>query len=266
MQEKARFIFSALETEGLDVFAPGAQDYNLGMDFLKGLTANSKVHLVSTNVLFEGKQPFSPYVIVEKAGLKIAVLSLTPPGKIEDKRFTVKGAEETLAQYLPEVTPKADLIILLSQFNVRENEPIAEKYSKIQLIVGADEKTNLEEPLWFYGHTLVMDPHFNGFLLGKLDLVYKTPFKGFYSLATIKKNLANKASLEKRLKEYPDNETVKDLLARAEKEDSLAEIPDGSLYTHELVRLDEKRYGKANAVTAGINQLKEKVRKRALEE
>ena len=245
---------------------PGPFDYNLGLDFLKGLTTSSKIRFLSSNVFQDGKEVFAPYVIVDKAGLKIAILSVTPQGQVEDKRLTVKGAEETLNKWVAELTAKADMIILLSQFTVKENEPLAEKYPAIHLIVGADEKMNLGEPLWFAGHTLVLDPHFNGFLLGKLEMDYKTPFKGFYSPEIVKRNQENKAALEANAKADPTDKTAKDLLARMEKEDSLVEIAGGSTFSNELVKLDAKRYGKPNAVTAAYKKLKEKIRKKALEE
>lgn len=265
-RRKAEFLVSALNRMGLQVFAPGAGDYRLGVDFLKRMAGVAHFGFVSTNVIGDdGATVFAPYRIEVRDGVRFGVISLTDP-KLQVKGLRAETADATLAKWLPVVAAKSDLVVLLSQLGSAEDERIARHYPQINLIVGGDPTLAAGDAYWFAGHTLVVDPHNNGYLLGKLDLQIQLPFKGFFSPKVVAENQARLAEYESRLKASPGNAIVSKAIERLRREESLAAIPGGSIYRNELVQLDEEHYGTRNDLTVMLNQEKERVHRQAIQE
>jgi len=137
-QHKALAITAMLSHMGLEVFAPGPMDYGLGLDFLKKLESKASFKFVSTNVLFgQGKPVFPPYHFLSKGGVVFAILSVTPEKSKLGKALRVLEPNKALDTWLPVVSEKADVVILLSQLTSSENVVLAERYPTIRIIVGA---------------------------------------------------------------------------------------------------------------------------------
>lgn len=261
-QDKATFLTETLDGLGLDVLAPGPQDFALGSDFLRSLALKSKFAWVSSNVLTPASVPFfSPYKLVQKNGIVFGIISIADPSvKIEG--FQVLGADETLKKWLPDVSRQADVIVVLSQLPIEQNEQLAEKHPEIQIVVGADAKYTADEAFWVNGKTLVLDPHINGFMMGRLDLDLNLPFQGFYSPKVVQANAARLQSLEAKLAANPSDKALAQEVETIKKRDSVAAIPNGSQYRHELIKLDPTRYGQKNAISKQVEAFKETVRKK----
>lgn len=262
-KRKARAIAKMLSTMKVDVVAPGPNDYYLGNDFLSDLRKESGLHFVSTNVeSTKGEAIFERYFESEKQGMKVVFLSLSPQ-KLLAPGVVVRDPVETLEDWLPKVSSDR-FVVLLSQLGSETDEKIASRFPGLKLIIGADDNLALEEPFWFGGKTLVLDPHRLGYQLGRLDLEWVKPFQGFYSPSNIAANRARLESWQNRLAADPSNKMARQYVDRILKQDSLHEIEGGTRYSNKLISLDEAGYGTANEVTSLVKEYRESVRQAAI--
>lgn len=263
-QAKSKMITDALNRIGLDAFSPGPNDYQLGLKHLQSLTTQSKFKYVSTNVVSaEGTPIFAPYVILNREGVRVAILSATPAFKTKEA-IKVESAEESLKKLLPTIRPQADLIVLLSQLGTSEDERLA-KTLDLNIIVGADAEVTMERAAWSQGgKTLLVDAGISGRHLGLLSVGFTAPFKGFYSMEEISNNQEELRLTEASIAKNPSNEMLKQSLAALKSQAMLEPIEGGSRYSNELIKLDAENYGTPNEISLLISQEKAKVRKRAI--
>ncbi len=262
-QKRAKRLAPIFFELGLDVFAPGPNDLLLGATGLKELSASNSFRWVATNIrTADGSEPFPLILTLERAGIRFAIISASPTSVSTD--WKILDPLQTLEKMIPEAVKASDFVILLSQLGNPIDIQIAERFPQIQLIVGSDSILSTDRPQWFAGHTLIVDPDLNGYLLGKLALKLKLPIKGLYSPVDLEIN-------ESLLKEYQERASAKDGkrykdYADKLKSQSQLNIPEpGSIYDFELIKLDEARFGlPKNRFTQHILDMKAWVRKAAL--
>jgi len=128
---------------GYDVVNVGEKDLMMGLRFLSEATQKAKFPFISANLIDKKTQKgiFSPYVIKEIAGLKIAILGLLDdqfnptlqeidPGlTILDPITTSKGLTKSLREY-------SDFIVILSQLGESKDKKLARENPQIDLILG----------------------------------------------------------------------------------------------------------------------------------
>ena len=263
---KAAAITQMLNTMKLDLFAPGPLDYSMGMESLKQMAAKAQFKFISSNVLGKnGKSVFLPYHIEKRGELNFAFLSLSPDMTFKEEGYQVEAAEQTLARLLPELSVKADFVVLLTQLDNAQTQAIGEKYPEIRVIVGASTKVVTDKPYWFKtGKTLLVDPDNFGMVLGKLTIEYRTPFQGFYSPVAIMDNQDELKLLEAGLAKDPKKKESIEAIEKFKQYRLLAAMPGGSPYGGELIKLDKNRFGAKNAITQLIAKQKEDVRNQAI--
>jgi len=264
-RDKSSTIVKILSSMGLDVLAPGPADLALGLDHLRGLGQVSGFSWVATNLQTSGGAPvFQPYAVIERGGVSIGVVSAMAPAAVKMGDLVITDPGAALERWLPEVRKKADVVILLSQLGTTADEALAEKLEGVHVIAGADSTVTLDEPLWVAGKTLVVDNHQNGFLLGRLDLDLRLPFRGFYDPGTVKRNQSRLAGWREKLASGSEDAVARTTIAQIESQDSLEMIAGGTTFRHELIQLDAGRFGQRNAVTALVRAEKERTRRQAL--
>lgn len=261
-QRKALFMVRMLSTNGLDALSPGPNDYQLGIEELKNASKEAQFPFISTNVTLKGDPPFKKSTAFDRDGLKVVVVSATPPGKYGSAE--AGNPVEAIKSELKEVG-EYDLLVVLSQLSLAENETLAETFRQA-LVVGTEPKVQLEEPVWKKSG-IVLDPYPNGFRLGRLQMTYKKPFKGFSSPSAVLNNSAElktweKLQTSKKKKQADEAKTMIQYLRRSQQ---LEPVEGGSNYANYHLELDEKRFGQPNKVTEQMNSYKEAVRKAAIE-
>lgn len=105
---------------GFDAGVLGNHEFNYGREYLDATIAKLNYPIVCANILNEEGQSLTghPYVIFEKAGIKVALLGLTTPYIPHwEQPATVKGltftsAVETAKDYLPKLRKLADIIVV----------------------------------------------------------------------------------------------------------------------------------------------------------
>lgn len=103
-----------------DVSILGNHEFNYGLDYLKETIASYQQPVLAANILGKDGQPYfgQPYVIIEKQGVKVAILGVTTqyiphweqPATVKD--LTFKSVVETAAEYVPKLREEADLVVV----------------------------------------------------------------------------------------------------------------------------------------------------------
>lgn len=178
--DKAPAIVDMLNETGIEVLAPGPTDLNLGVETLRKLQARAKFPFVSTNVKDkDGKSLFESYVILEKKGLKIAFVSMTPPERVSDPRLKVADPVTAIQDIIGTLREKADIVVALSQLEAKRDEDLINTLG-VEVIVGADPLVAVNRALPGKGDkTLLVDGADQGQKIGRLDLNLALPFKSF---------------------------------------------------------------------------------------
>jgi hypothetical protein len=264
--QKAELLNGILNKMGLDVLAIGEQDYQLGVEFLKKLSKETKTAFLSTNVVDEKGEPlFLSYKIVERGGIKLGVLSASAPKEIEKLKLKATDPEAALKKGISQIKDQVDYIVVLSQLTSKENRDLAKKDLGIHMIIGCDPKESLQNPYWMEkGKALVLDPHILGYKLGFFRALMQKPFKGFYSQSEVTRDQAQYAVWKKEVDVPKKSEVAKKQIGVLEQYGQLAPIEGGSSYYNELIGLSKEEYGQPNEVTEALSKFKKSVKEAAV--
>lgn len=99
-----------------------------------------------------GELVLPPYLILEKAGLRIGFIGVSVPmvtGKMASRAassFIWSQPSVALARYMPEIQAEVDLLVCLSHLGYRRDIELAEKFPEIQIIFGGHSHTVLNPP------------------------------------------------------------------------------------------------------------------------
>jgi 5'-nucleotidase len=146
---------------GYDVVTLGNHEFDNGIEGLGRLLSGLNMPVVVCNYDFspiEAGKYIQPYVIVEKAGLKIGVVGVLcglkdmVAGDIAN-RIPAFDTVPTVQKYVDLLRPQCDVVIALTHIGYTEHNPgdlidsqLAAATRGIDLIVGGHSHTFLEEP------------------------------------------------------------------------------------------------------------------------
>ncbi len=170
---QGRSVIEILNAMGLDAMVVGNHEFDFGQQVLQARITEARFPVLGANV--EGLPGLRPYVIESVGGLKVAVIGVvTPdttttahPRNVAGLRF--ESPETTLQKYLPELKPRADLVVVLSHLGYERDRELAGHVAGIDVIVGGHSHTRLNEPVRV-GETLIVQAWEHGKALGVLDL------------------------------------------------------------------------------------------------
>jgi 2',3'-cyclic-nucleotide 2'-phosphodiesterase/3'-nucleotidase len=116
----AKPLIDALNELPIDAGMVGNHEFNYGLDYLWTAIKAANYPVLSANTLNEENQPAfgEPYIIIEKEGIKVAILGLTTqyiphwehPENYQGLHF--KSAVDTAKKYVPQLREKADIVIV----------------------------------------------------------------------------------------------------------------------------------------------------------
>ena len=119
-QASARALTNVINQMNYDVQLLGNHEFNYGKEYLQEVVSQYHAPILAANILNEQGQPYfgQAYTIIEKEGIKIAVLGLTTqyiphweqPATIRGMRF--ESAVHAAKKYVPELQQVADLVIV----------------------------------------------------------------------------------------------------------------------------------------------------------
>lgn len=263
-RRKALALVEMLNANTLQVLSPGPWDLALGLPFLREAQKKAKFAFVNSSLKGkDGKPLFDTHFIADLNGFKVTVLGISPESNTAE--WTSPAPEKALAEALTEVKGKGDWIVVLSQLPHLQNEKLAEKFPEVQIIVGNDTSSTIEQPYYFgKSKTLLLDPHIFGYHLGRLEAKVKLPFTGFYSTTTLIQNNEELAGWKKLVAEKKRVTQAKANIERIESTKQLKAVPGGTEIWHELAGLNKEDYGQPNEVTELLKKYNASLRDQAL--
>ncbi|MHB9098046.1 MAG: bifunctional UDP-sugar hydrolase/5'-nucleotidase [Syntrophales bacterium] len=145
-KDTAELQLQAMELMGYDALNLGVPEFNFGKKFLEQARSHVSFPYIASNLLYDGgRLPWTrEYIIKDVGGIKVAILGvLNPDGlaQLPDQE-QVKGlealpAEAALNRLLPEVRGKADLVILLSQFDVEKTLALVKAVKGVDVAISS---------------------------------------------------------------------------------------------------------------------------------
>jgi hypothetical protein len=161
---------------GYDALGVGDNELVDGPDFLVEQLRDLPAVSASVRLTPYGADALWPsYRIVEKDGLRIAVIGLVTPESFRfmapayEKATQIQPMEETLRVLLPEARARADIIVALSHAMPDQHRDLARRFPDIDVIVGSHGSIVLEQPVR-EGNTVIVHPGRDGAYVGKLTL------------------------------------------------------------------------------------------------
>jgi len=129
-------LLNSMNQAGYDAIGLGPHDFSLGMGQLRRLASLAKCPLVCSNLAFTESAPtfIKPYVILNRNGLRLAVLALCPSVHSAGLNAEFVLPEKALARLVGELKPKCDAIVLLTQYRQEALTDVLRKYPEIQAV------------------------------------------------------------------------------------------------------------------------------------
>ncbi|MCX7654291.1 MAG: bifunctional UDP-sugar hydrolase/5'-nucleotidase [Fervidobacterium sp.] len=152
----------------LDAMAVGNHEFDKPREVLIKQLSWAKFPLLSANIYKDGKPFFTPYVIKDVGGIKVAVVGFTTEHtKIlegpnsEDLEF--KNVIEVAKKLIPELRKQANVVIALTHLGVGQGysslyttaDQLAKEVEGIDLIIDGHSHTNMTKPLIVNGVPIV---------------------------------------------------------------------------------------------------------------
>jgi len=136
LRTRGRTSVEAMNLMGYDAMALGLQDVSiLGLSALSERIDEASFAVLSANAYLAGTDQLvaAPYLLVTVADHRVAILGLTDRGTTQEVVATDPVA--AASEWLPELRPLADIIIVLSHAGLEADQAIASQVPGIDLIV-----------------------------------------------------------------------------------------------------------------------------------
>ncbi|HPG58833.1 MAG TPA: bifunctional UDP-sugar hydrolase/5'-nucleotidase [Candidatus Wallbacteria bacterium] len=140
---------------GLDAFCLGNHEFDGGVDSLFNYYSKSSFPVLAANINFKTNPSAAalvkPYTIIEKNGLKIAVIGIDTPQITSDNPkllndITISEPALILKQYAVELRSGVDLIIALTHIGYNEDLKLASEIEEVDIIIGGHSHTEVPVP------------------------------------------------------------------------------------------------------------------------
>jgi len=180
-ETKGKVVIEAMNLMRYDAMALGDLDLQLGVEALSQRIAEAGFPVLSSNLALasSGRLLAKPYALLNVGGRKVGVIGLTwdqaeVPPELETK-VRVLSADEALKKYVPEVTGKTDIVVVLSNMGYEEDQRLSSLVSGIDLIVGSRTRMPLDQA-WKNEQTgtLIVQAGSQGEWLGRRSLHFDT--------------------------------------------------------------------------------------------
>lgn len=172
---------------GFDAMALGNHEFDWGMDVLKARMAQARFPFLAANVLdSKDAMLFTPYTIIEKAGLKIGIIGIATPEtayKANPKlvsAFRFADPAQTVKRLLPELKAQgAQIVIVLSHLGAETDT--ASRAITGEAAVLAASAEGIDALVTGHTHTEaagkingvpIVQALYNGRAVGKISLTY----------------------------------------------------------------------------------------------
>jgi 2',3'-cyclic-nucleotide 2'-phosphodiesterase (5'-nucleotidase family) len=145
-----------MNTMGYDAVALGNHDYFMGQDDLNWVVGEAKPDfpLLSANFIHSRKlknlnRYMKPYVFIDKAGVRFAIIGLVTDGIAWAWRagpHVLADPQRVLDGYIDELDKQSDYVVVLSHLGYPADKNLVGFSSGVDLVVGGHSHTKLTQP------------------------------------------------------------------------------------------------------------------------
>ena len=164
---------------GYDAFTAGNADFVQGGKQILELEKAANFPFLSSNIYYNGKYAFKPYIIKEIEGIKIGIIGVSPMNSMvattdsKLKGFKVTDAIKEVEKQVEIVKKKADIIIILAHLGKTDPEvnvqKLVEAVPGIDIIVDGHDHVLIKEGMKINETFVVNAGQYNEYL-GMLEL------------------------------------------------------------------------------------------------
>lgn len=132
---EGRITVEAMNLMGYDAMAIGARDLEAGLDLLRARMAAAEFAVLSANLEVDGEPLGEPFVVVERDGLRMAILGLTAVPANPLPGVAVADPIEAGRQYLPRLRQEADVVVVLANVGPTLGEQLLAALPEADLVI-----------------------------------------------------------------------------------------------------------------------------------
>lgn len=147
--DEGKLARQLMQEAGYTASVVGNHEFDFGLDTLKARVSSGPV-LLGANIAVEGQAPLlPPYLLVERQGLRLALIGLTSPGVkriINSRRnhgLQIMEPRTVLRQVLDSLQGKADAYLVLVHMDEGEAVQLAGEFPQIMLFISGGFKQGL---------------------------------------------------------------------------------------------------------------------------
>jgi hypothetical protein len=160
----------AMKRMRYDAITLGDRELAMGPAFVKESLDPTKLPVVTTNLYLNGERFGAPYLVLEKNGMKVGIVSaLMELGTQYSSVWEIREPFEEIKSILPEVEKQTDFIVALAHIGFTKAFDLAAQFPQIDVIVAGHGSRKTDEPT-VAENAIVVKAGNEGKWLGRLDL------------------------------------------------------------------------------------------------
>ena len=193
-------LTNVLNEMDVDASILGNHEFNYGLSYLEQAITSYHHPVLSANILTSKGDPYfgQPYVMIEKQGIKVAILGLTTqyiphweqPETIKDLQFV--SAVEAAKQYVPKLRELADVVVVAYhggfEKDLETGEPTEALTGENEGFQLLQEVAGMDALITGHQHRVIaakvngvpiIQPGYRGEFLGKIELSLERTVNGY---------------------------------------------------------------------------------------
>ena len=178
------YILKGYEAMGYDAVNVGHREISLGAEKLQEIGREHDLFVSANLHGADGALLFPPYRIrTLPNGYRIGILGVTEDDlapEDEGENLTLAPALDAVGEYLPELTPQCDFVVLLAFAEEALMQQIAERYFEVDVIVGGRVLQPTHTPIESNQSRIVYITD-KGKAVGKLDIAFNPDGEATYT-------------------------------------------------------------------------------------
>lgn len=173
-KERALLIGELSNDVGVDAWTVGPSDLMaVGMDQLQ--TMDGPPRISATWKDSAGRLYFTPYTVLEKSDVRLAVIGLsTQPTDPRFQFVRTISAKEALTEVLPQIPKDVDMIVALGSMDDEEIDRLQQVFPKLQMFLTTEGAT-FEEPRHIPNSTQIVEAPKQGRFIHNVHIRSTTP-------------------------------------------------------------------------------------------
>jgi 5'-nucleotidase/UDP-sugar diphosphatase len=268
-RKKARVIATAYQRMGYHAVNIGSNDLLAGIEFLMDLQKDIHLPLLSSNILDEkgGKPLFRPRAVLDVAGIRVGLLSLTsgfaPHERMTTKGYIISDPIEAAKREAAQLQRDCHIVVALCNLgSFQEYAGLVQRVEKVDFILGSGGKGSYHQTIqsdrgW---KALLFQTYTKGQYLGRIDLKVVGGSHDFFDLSRMAHMEKQIKSIERQLNSYRSGAGSAKSIPQEKREDYIKRLEEFKKRTEaQLKKLEEDSREKSTFISSPI-RLDDKVK------